>query len=193
MTASSPAFDVGVIGDGPAGGSLTAYLARAGIDCVVPEWAIFPPAPCRGVPGPRVDPRVPLHDGGGEVPRKYRAIWTANAPSPIYELDWEGLQTNSSADIDFAERAQEGVDQNYTYHVDRGLFDNLLLHHAHRVDAKVYEGVAVKGVDFSEPGHVTEVGAIPGICGTTCWGTSPRTRSHRPRSVPDATVDYPLR
>jgi FADH2 O2-dependent halogenase len=39
------------------------------------------------------------------------------------------------------------VDQNYTYHVDRGLFDNLLLHHANQLGAKVFEGVAVTDVD----------------------------------------------
>ena len=40
----------------------------------------------------------------------------------------------------------EGVDQNYTYHVQRGLFDNLLLPHAYRVDAQLYEGVAATAV-----------------------------------------------
>lgn len=40
-------------------------------------------------------------------------------------------------DIGFAERVQEGVDQNYTYHIERGLCDNLLLHHAHRAGAQV--------------------------------------------------------
>lgn len=160
MTAPSPAFDVGIIGGGPAGASLAAYLAGAGIDCVVLEREIFP-RPHVGeslVPSStRVFKDLDFLSMMEEAkfPRKYGAVWTASANSPVYEHDWEGLRADSRADIDFAERAQEGVDQNYTYHVDRGLFDNLLLHHAHRVGAKVYEGVAVKGADFSEPGHVT--------------------------------------
>ena len=32
-------------------------------------------------------------------------------------------------------------DRNYTYHVDRGKFDLMLLQHANELGAKVYEGV----------------------------------------------------
>jgi FADH2 O2-dependent halogenase len=53
------------------------------------------------------------------------------------------------ADIRFADRPQPGVDQNYTWHVDRGKFDNLLLHHAAKLGAEVYEGVRVRHVDFT--------------------------------------------
>jgi FADH2 O2-dependent halogenase len=59
------------------------------------------------------------------------------------------------ADIRFEERDQPGVDQNYTYHVDRGHFDNMLLHHANGFGAKVFEGVRVRGADFSESDHAT--------------------------------------
>ena len=48
----------------------------------------------------------------------------------VVEHDWEGLAADSKADIDFRERDQPGVSQIYTYHVDRGKFDNLLLQHA---------------------------------------------------------------
>jgi FADH2 O2-dependent halogenase len=43
------------------------------------------------------------------------------------------------------------VGQNYTYHVDRGKFDLMLLQHAHGLGAKVFEGVGVNSVDFSDP------------------------------------------
>ena len=39
-------------------------------------------------------------------------------------------------------------DRTYTYHVDRGKFDLLLLQHAHELGATVYEGVKVSKVDF---------------------------------------------
>jgi 1H-pyrrole-2-carbonyl-[peptidyl-carrier protein] chlorinase len=44
---------------------------------------------------------------------------------------------------------QEGVDKNYTYHVDRGKFDLMLLQHVNKLGAAVYEGVRVSHVDFS--------------------------------------------
>lgn len=53
----------------------------------------------------------------------------------------------------FEEREQPGVDRNYTFHVDQGKFDLMLLQHAHQLGATVYEGVRVHHVDFSEPGQ----------------------------------------
>jgi hypothetical protein len=41
-------------------------------------------------------------------PRKYGVVWTASADSPVHEHDWDGLQADSRADIDFAERAPRG-------------------------------------------------------------------------------------
>ena len=37
-----------------------------------------------------------------------------------YSVDWKGLESEGTADIRFDERAQQGVERNYTYHVDRG-------------------------------------------------------------------------
>src|SRR5581483_4732364 len=48
------------------------------------------------------------------------------------------------------EREQPGVDRNYTFHVDRGKFDLMLLQHAQQSGATIYEGVRVQHVDFSE-------------------------------------------
>ena len=35
-------FDIGIIGGGPAGGAMGAYLAKAGVKCVVFERELFP-------------------------------------------------------------------------------------------------------------------------------------------------------
>jgi len=43
-------------------------------------------------------------------------------------------------------------DRNYTYHVDRGKFDLMLLQHAQKLGATVYDGVKVGRVDFG-PEH----------------------------------------
>src|SRR5262249_29148051 len=59
------------------------------------------------------------------------------------------------ADLRFEEREQEGVNQHYTWHVDRGKFDLLLMKHAEKLGAAVYQGLRVKRVDFSDPAHVT--------------------------------------
>lgn len=154
---STTDFDVGIIGGGPAGGSMAAYLAKAGVDCVVFESELFP----RQHVGESLVPSstrvfkeldfIPVMEEY-KFPHKYGAVWTsANNNSALYQHDWEGLVADSVANLRFEERDQEGVDQIYTYHVDRGLFDNLMLNHAHGYGAQVYEGVAVKGADFSDP------------------------------------------
>jgi 1H-pyrrole-2-carbonyl-[peptidyl-carrier protein] chlorinase len=149
-------FDVGIIGGGPAGSSMAAYLAKAGVDCVVFERELFP-RPHVGESLVPSSTRV-FRDldflrvmEENRFPRKYGAAWTTAAAPRVYGLNWQGLAPDVQADFRFEERQQEGVPQNYTYHVDRGKFDNLLLHHAHGLGAKVYEGVSVKHVDFSDP------------------------------------------
>jgi len=52
--------------------------------------------------------------------------------------------------IEFAEFPQEGIDQDYTYHVDRSKLDLLMLKHAEHKGAKVYQGVHVKQVLFED-------------------------------------------
>jgi 1H-pyrrole-2-carbonyl-[peptidyl-carrier protein] chlorinase len=149
-----PDFDVGIIGGGPAGSSLAAYLAKAGVKCVVFERELFP-RPHVGeslVPSStRVFNELGFLDQmeAAKFPHKYGAVWTANEQAKAYDHDWDGLSPDCHAMVRFEERQQSGVDKNYTYHVDRGKFDLLLLQHAHKLGAAVYEGVRVSGVDFS--------------------------------------------
>jgi flavin-dependent dehydrogenase len=84
-----------------------------------------------------------------KFPRKYGAVWTANEQARAYDVEWAGLNPDCHAQVRFDEREQPGVDKNYTYHVDRGKFDLLLLQHASQLGAAVYEGVRVSSVDFS--------------------------------------------
>lgn len=149
-------FDVGIIGGGPAGAATAAYLVQAGLNCVIFESEIFP-RPHVGeslVPSStRVFKELGFIDQMEQAgfPKKYGAVWTTSSNSPVYKHDLDDLESDYNADIRFEERAQVGVDRNYTYHVDRGKFDLLLLQHAHQLGAKVYEGVRVKAVDFSQP------------------------------------------
>jgi flavin-dependent dehydrogenase len=153
---SEPDFEVGIIGGGPAGASMGAYLGKAGVPCVVLEGDLFP-RPHVGESLVPSSTRVFKELGfiaqmeDARFPRKYGAVWTTPERPYAYAHDNSGLPADCRADIRFDERPQPGVDQNYTYHVDRGKFDNLLLQHAHTLGADVCEGVRVLHVDFSEP------------------------------------------
>lgn len=151
-------FDIGIIGGGPGGSALASYLTRAGLSCVIFERELFP-RPHVGeslVPSStrvfkEIDFLEQLDQAG--FPKKYGAGWTASGKGPIYADSFEGLEPDHHVNIRFEEREQTGVDRDYTFHVDRGKFDLMLLQHAHRLGATIYEGIQIRHVDFSEPGH----------------------------------------
>jgi FADH2 O2-dependent halogenase len=147
-------FDVGIIGGGPAGSAMGGYLARAGIRCAIFECERFP-RPHVGESLVPASTRV-LRDLGfleemdrlGFV-RKYGATWSSSSKTRPYQLGWQGLDPDCNAAIRFDELPQPGVDQPYTWHVDRGKFDQALLGHAGKLGATVIEGARVIRVDFA--------------------------------------------
>jgi flavin-dependent dehydrogenase len=150
-------FEVGIIGGGPAGSSMACYLAKAGVKCAVFERDNFP-RPHVGeslVPSStRVFNELGLVQKMEEhkFPRKYGAVWTSTQTTrDFFHVDWEGMGTDNYADIRFEERDQEGVDRPFTWHVDRGKFDLMLLKHAEELGVSVHQGVRVSRVDFSDP------------------------------------------
>jgi FADH2 O2-dependent halogenase len=157
-------FDVAILGGGPGGSAAGSYLARTGLKCVIFERELYPRQHVGEslVPASnRVLADLGLIEQMDELgfPRKLGAVWTSSASAPVYNHDWEGLDQamkavateEAVADIRFEERAQPGVPMNYTWHVDRGKFDNMLLNRAHQLGATVYEGMRVQAVDFSDP------------------------------------------
>jgi 1H-pyrrole-2-carbonyl-[peptidyl-carrier protein] chlorinase len=151
---SPPDFDIGIIGGGPAGASMGAYLAKAGAKAVVFERDLFPREHVGEslVPSStRVFKELDFLETmeREKFPHKYGAVWTTGTSKHYGMHDWDELDKECHAAIRFEEREQPGVDKNYTYHVDRGKFDNLLLHHAHKLGATVYNGVKVSSVDFN--------------------------------------------
>lgn len=161
-TSMNPSFDVGIIGAGPAGSVTAAYLSRAGLRCLLLEKETFP----RPHVGESLVPSVnrifadfDLFDALEEAkfPHKYGAVWTTSEKAPSYQTDWEGLveEKDHIAGVRFEERSQCGVDQPYTYHVDRGKFDRILLEKATSLGATAKMGARVMNVDFdSQPDPV---------------------------------------
>jgi FADH2 O2-dependent halogenase len=150
---TKPDFDVAIIGGGPAGSSMAAYLAKAGVSCVLFERELFPrphvgeslvPSSTRVFKDLDFIPKMEE----AKFPHKFGAVWTTDDKKLPYEHDFEGLSPECNVDIRFDEREQAGVDKNHTYHVDRSKFDLMLLQHANKLGAAVYEGVKVKEVDF---------------------------------------------
>lgn len=143
-------FEVGIIGGGPAGSSLAAYLAKAGVRCIVLEKEQFPrehvgeslvPAAHRVLS--EIGMMGKMEEAG--FPKKFGAAWSS-ASSKVYDHDWEGIPEAAKVDIRFDER--EMVDRNYTYHVDRAKFDLLLLENAASLGATVLQQAKVLQVQL---------------------------------------------
>lgn len=152
-------FDIGIIGGGPAGSTAASYLASAGLSVAVFESDNFPREHVGESLVPATTP-VLLETGAMDkveaagFPRKYGAAWTTAQTGHIDHNGFTGLTHDfRAAEVLFSERDQPGVDRDYTYHVDRGKFDLILLKHAESLGAKVYQGVRVNRVDFADPDH----------------------------------------
>ena len=133
--------DVIIVGGGPAGSALGAYLSKAGINNMILESAIHP-RPHVGESMVTSSTRVYKEIGFLEVLEREGFIRK-------YGASWHAPNGNEFA-IEFGEFPQEGIDQDYTYHVDRGKLDTLLLKHAEKLGTKVYQGVKVKQVLFED-------------------------------------------
>jgi flavin-dependent dehydrogenase len=155
-------FDIGIVGGGPAGSTTAAYLVKAGLSVAVFESETFPRPHVGESLVPATTP-VLLETGAMErveeagFPKKFGAAWTSAEPRAVPHNGFTGLTHDfRAAEILFSERDQAGVDRDYTFHVDRGKFDLILLKHAQELGARVFQGVRVGSADFdSDPDAVT--------------------------------------
>jgi FADH2 O2-dependent halogenase len=133
--------DVIIIGGGPAGSAAGCLLAKAGLKPLILE----------GFNHPR------QHVGESMVTSSTRVFKELDFLKVLererfvhkYGASWHSFSGEEAA-IWFKEFPQEGVDQDYTYHVDRSKLDLLMLKHAEDAGAEVYQGVKVSEVIFED-------------------------------------------
>jgi 1H-pyrrole-2-carbonyl-[peptidyl-carrier protein] chlorinase len=133
--------EVIIVGGGPAGSALGSYLSMQGIKCLILEKENHPRP---HVGESMVTSSTRVFKDIGFLPILEREGFTHK-----YGASWHPPAGKEFA-IEFAEFPQEGIDQDYTYHVDRSKFDLLMLKHAEEKGAKVYQGVNVKQVLFED-------------------------------------------
>ena len=131
--------DAIIIGGGPAGSVTGSFLSMAGINNLIIESANHPRP---HVGESMVTSSTRVYKQIGFLPVLEREGFVKK-----YGASWHAPNGNEFA-IEFGEFPQEGIDQNYTYHVDRGKLDMLLMKHAESLGTRVYQGVHVKQVLF---------------------------------------------
>ncbi|MFZ0544605.1 MAG: NAD(P)/FAD-dependent oxidoreductase [Candidatus Promineifilaceae bacterium] len=132
--------DVVVIGGGPAGSSVATLLAKEGIEVVLLEKQKFP--------RPQVGESILPHMwkfidmlGLTEKIRQERFLVKAGGI-----IAWDGsIHQLSFSSFGYTDPERMGL------HVERDIFDDLLLKHSASFDAHIYEEVGVREVDFSDP------------------------------------------
>src|SRR5438067_1731947 len=136
--------EVIIIGGGPAGSTLGAYLARAKVDHMIVDQAVHP-RPHVGeslvCSTTRIFQEIDFLSvmERERFVHKHGAVWT----------HWAEQQERV---IRFGEIPELGLTQDYTYHVDRARFDQLLLQHAASQGSRVLQGTRVERVEFDAKG-----------------------------------------
>lgn len=131
--------DIVIIGAGPAGSSAATHLAKAGYEVVILEKATFP----RNQVGESLIPHFWKFTDALDVSNKIEQEGFIKKSGGI--TAWNGkIQQISFADFGYT---RTGL------HIERDVFDNLLLTHAQTLGAKSFQQITVKKVDFSNENH----------------------------------------
>lgn len=129
-----------IVGGGPAGSAMGCYLSMRGIPNTIIEQAVHP----------RPHVGESLVTSTTRVFREIGFLETMEREGFVrkYGAAWHPPEKTGEFAIEFREFPQEGIDQDYTYHVDCAKFDLLLLKHAEQKGSKVIQGVHVNQVLF---------------------------------------------
>jgi flavin-dependent dehydrogenase len=123
-----------VIGGGPAGSMSGILLAREGVDVTVCERDKFPRYHIGESMLPGIIPLLKFTDLFDQIDatmvKKYGAWFKMKADLPPGVIRWGDLSAN-----------------NYTWNVDRAKFDEMLLRHAERVGARVFEETRITNLE----------------------------------------------
>jgi FADH2 O2-dependent halogenase len=138
-----------IIGGGPAGSTIGAYLAQAGIEHLILEKAVHPR---RHVGESLVCSTTPVLEEIGFLPVMEREGFVHK-----HGASWTHWAEPTHCNIRFREIPELGIRQTYTYHVDRARFDKLLLEHAQSLGSRVLQGAHVEHVDFGPDGSACGV------------------------------------
>jgi 1H-pyrrole-2-carbonyl-[peptidyl-carrier protein] chlorinase len=133
--------DVIIIGGGPAGSAMGAFLSKAGISNLILE----------GANHPRAHVGESMVTSSTRVFREIDFLKTLEREAFVhkYGASWHAFNGQEAA-IWFREFPQDGISQDYTYHVDRSKLDLLMLKHAEDLGSEVYQGVHVNHVLFED-------------------------------------------
>ncbi len=129
-----------IIGGGPAGSTLAAYLARAGIDHIVLDQAVHP--------RPHVGESLVCSTTRIFQDIEFLSVMEREGFIHKHGAVWTHWSDPRECVIRFREIPELGLSQDYTYHVDRSRFDQLLLQHAARQGSRVIESARVERVEF---------------------------------------------
>ena len=141
--------DVIIIGGGPAGSAMGAFLSKAGIKNVILEGANHP--------RPHVGESMVTSSTRVFNELDFLKVLEREGFVHKYGASWHAFNGQEFA-IRFSEFPQEGVHQDYTYHVDRSKLDLLMLKHAESLGSEIYQGVRVSEILF-EDGYASGVRA----------------------------------
>ena len=136
MTAIPQSCDVLIIGGGPAGSSAATHLAQAGIDVVLLERSVFP----RNQVGESLIPH----------------IWKFTDMTGVSEkIEQEGFLFKAGGITVWNDKIHQILFSDFGYtrsglHVERDIFDDILLKHAGCRGAQVFNEVSVRAADFSD-------------------------------------------